>query len=227
MRILPRGRLMAASVFAVAAASAGLGTVAPAMAHHSFAMYTQQYKFSYVGAVVSIIPEFNHQVMSFVVLNAERNDFARRAPTAEQTAAGQPGSPIVMNVEMAGSAQAANQGIVERNFPPGTVISLSFYPLRSTVNENPLTDAENISGGGDIIGPIIRCPQNPARNNTWTLIPGPGQFCQDLEGSEMFGAAFGETWAGAVEWIVAATSPDGIAPVASQGEAGGFVSQNF
>lgn len=229
MRKLIGKRVIAASAIAVAAAIAGPGTVAPAMSHHSFAMYTNQYRFSFVGAVVAITPEFNHQVMSFVVVNADRTDFARRAPTPAQVAAGQPGTPVLMSTEHAGSAQAANQGLHDLNFPAGTVISVAFFPLRQTVNQNPLTHPVTSTGGGDQVGPVIRCPLHPTRN-TWTVLPPPGQFCQDLEGSQNFGggaANIGNSWDGAVEWAVAAMTPGGIGPVAAQGAALEGFSQNF
>src|SRR5690606_18145314 len=98
------------------------------------------------------------------------------------------------------------------NFPAGTVVSLAFFPLRLTVNESPLTHPVTSTGGGDQVGPIVRCPLHPTRD-TYTQLPPPGQFCQDLEGSEMFGAAMGNSWDGAVEWIVAAATPGAIPPV--------------
>jgi hypothetical protein len=193
MRKLTRNALLAAGAIGVAATGMSLAS-APAMSHHSFAMYTDLYTFSFVGVVTGLNPDNNHQVITFAVVNEDRNG----AVTTEA------GAPVLWNVEMGGASGSANQGVTAAAFASGTGISVALFPLRSAVNVSPLTSG---SGGGDMTGDLFKCDHvfNEALGRNVPVWPEPGQFCDTTENHQTF---FGPDDAtlpeDAVEWIVLA-----------------------
>ncbi len=66
-------------------------------------------------------PDANHLQIFFAVMNDERKNVVRDAS----------GAPQLWAVEMAGSAQEAEEGITVDSFPPGTVFSIAMHPLRT------------------------------------------------------------------------------------------------
>jgi hypothetical protein len=120
-------------VFAVLASAAA---VAPAFAHHSFAMYDQTKTVTWTGVVTRFVAQANHAELHFVPINPDGKPMR-----------GADGKPITWGVEMAGAAAVAQQGITVQSFPAGTVFS---------VHLNPLRDGSNF---GSRVGAIAKCPK--------------------------------------------------------------------
>jgi hypothetical protein len=138
----------------VGAALAGAVIVAtPVWAHHSFAMYDMRITKVFTGVVTRVDPAPNHLAIFFAPMNAERKNVERDAN----------GEPILWSVEMAGSAIAARQGVSVNSFPPGTIFSVGFHPLR------------NGESAGTREGGMFRCPDKTP--------PAPGMHCDSVEGS--------------------------------------------
>ena len=131
----------------------------PALAHHSFSIFNMEQTRVFTGVVTRINPDANHLQIFFVPMNEDRKAVLR----------GEDGKPVVWAVEMAGSAQAATQGISVNSLPPGTYISVALHPLRS--GEPAGNRAET--------GAIYRCPDKKA--------PAAGKHCDTVEGSLSFG----------------------------------------
>src|SRR5215468_4505680 len=97
--------------------------VAPAVAHHSFAMYDQSKTITLTGIATRFVAQANHAELHFVPLGPDGK--AMRGPD---------GKPITWGVEMAGAAAVANQGITAQSFKAGTVFSVKLNPLRDGSN---------------------------------------------------------------------------------------------
>jgi hypothetical protein len=106
---------------------------APAVAHHSFAMYDQTVTKTYTGKLTRFIPGGNHAQLIFDVLDAEGK------PVMEN------GKPMRYGVETASAAALSRQGITVDSFPVGTIFSVTFHPLR---DGKPF---------GAVNGPLIKC----------------------------------------------------------------------
>src|SRR5882672_7600371 len=130
-RKVVRGALAAALVAAAAT------VVAPAFAHHSFAIFDAEVTRVFTGVVTRVNPDANHLQIFFAPMNQERKNVERNGE----------GKPIVWAVEMAGSAQSAKDGISVNAFPPGTIFSVSLHPLR---NGDP---------AGARAGALYKCPE--------------------------------------------------------------------
>jgi hypothetical protein len=105
------------------------------------------------GVVQRVDPAPNHLAIFFATMNPDRKNVVRDAN----------GQPVIWSVEMAGSAMMARQGVSVSSFPPGTVFSVGFHPLR---NGNPAGTRE---------GGIFRCPDRTP--------PAPGMHCDSVEGN--------------------------------------------
>jgi len=129
------------SVSTLLAAAALALSVAPALAHHSFAMYDQTKTITWTGVATRFVAQANHAELHFVPLNTDGKPLR-----------GEDGKPITWGVEMAGAAAVAQQGITVQSFPAGTIFS---------VHLNPLRDGSNF---GSRVGAIAKCPgkQPPA-----------------------------------------------------------------
>ena len=110
--------------------------VAPALAHHSFAMYDQTKTVTWTGVVTRFVAQANHAEIHFVPLGPDGK--ALRGPD---------GKPISWGVEMAGAAAVAQQGVTVASFPAGTIFS---------VRLNPLRDGSNF---GSRVGALAKCPK--------------------------------------------------------------------
>lgn len=106
---------------------------APALAHHSFAMYDMTQTKSATGRLIRFIPGANHAQLHFELIDAEGRTVMKD------------GKPSVMGVEMASAAQLARQGVTVDEFPLGTIITVAYHPLR---DGRPL---------GALAGELIRC----------------------------------------------------------------------
>jgi hypothetical protein len=110
--------------------------VAPALAHHSFAMYDQTKVVTLTGVMTRFVAQANHAEIHFVPLGPDGKPLR-----------GSDGKPITWGVEMAGAAAVANQGITVAAFPAGTIFS---------VRLNPLRDGSNF---GSRVGALAKCPK--------------------------------------------------------------------
>jgi hypothetical protein len=126
---------------------------APAVAHHSFAIFNNEITKVFTGVVTRVNPDANHLQVFFAPMNAERTNVER----------GPDGKPVIWAVEMTGSAQAAKDGISVASFPPGTIFSVGLHPLRSGEN------------AGAREGNLYQCPAKKP--------PAPGKHCDSVEGS--------------------------------------------
>jgi hypothetical protein len=125
--------MMKKTVFAILASAV---CVAPALAHHSFAMFDQTKTVTWTGVATRFVAQANHAELHFVPLGPDGKALR-----------GADGKPITWGVEMAGAAAVAQQGITVQSFPAGTIFS---------VRMNPLRDGGNF---GSRVGAIAKCPK--------------------------------------------------------------------
>jgi Family of unknown function (DUF6152) len=132
-----------------------------AQAHHSFASYNMESTLVFTGVVTRINPDANHLQIFFAPMNDERKNVQRDAE----------GKPVIWAVEMAGSAQAAKDGISVNSFPAGTIFSVTLHPLR---------DGKTAGTRGGPNGEIYKCPVKTP--------PAAGKHCDSVAGSVTIGA---------------------------------------
>jgi hypothetical protein len=135
----------------------GLLVAAPLQAHHSFAGFDMTKTRVMTGVVTRVNPDANHLQIYFAPMNDERKNVQRDAAS----------KPLLWQVEMAGSAASAADGISVSAFPPGTVISVALHPSR------------NGDMAGFREGPLFKCPERTP--------PKPGKHCDSVDGSVSFG----------------------------------------
>jgi hypothetical protein len=123
-------------VAALATLAFGL-PAAPAMSHHSFAMYDQARVVAFTGVVTRFVAQPNHAEIHFVPLGKDGKPMR-----------GADGKFVAWGIEMAGAAAVANEDITVKTFAPGTIFS---------VNLNPLRDGKNF---GSRTGAIYKCPKD-------------------------------------------------------------------
>jgi hypothetical protein len=136
---------------------AGAALATSVQAHHSFSIFDSTVTKVFTGVVTRVNPDVNHLQIFFAVMNEERTNVIRN----------EKGEPVVWAVEMAGSAQAAREGISVNAFPPRTVMSVGLHPLRSG------------DPAGDRVGALIQCPPNTP--------PKAGKHCDSVEGHKVIG----------------------------------------
>jgi hypothetical protein len=144
---------------AVTSALVGLAG-APAVAHHSFAMYDQTKLLVLTGVVYQFVAQANHAELHLYLIG----------PDSKLEKDGD-GKPHPYGVEMAGAAAIAQQGITAESMKPGTIISVKVNPLRDG------TDFGSKAGNSA----IAKCP--------WKTPPAPGKTCDTVQGSELLGSA--------------------------------------
>ena len=151
---------MAAGVAALAAVFA-----APALSHHSFAMYDQNKVVTLTGVVRQFVPQANHAEIHFLLL----------APDHKSLATGKDGKNVEWGIEMAGTAQLERQGVTAKTFGPGTVISVKLNPLR---------DGSNFGAQVRNTG-LVKCPVDPATKKP--TLPAAGKHCDSVQGHTITG----------------------------------------
>jgi hypothetical protein len=92
--------------------------IAPALSHHSFAMYDQQQTKTFTGKLTRYVPGGNHSQLIFDVIDNEGK------PVVEN------GKPLRWGVETASAAAMARQGVTVDSFPIGTILTVTLHPLR-------------------------------------------------------------------------------------------------
>jgi hypothetical protein len=143
--------------FALAATGA-LTSLTPAEAHHSFAMYDTTKPTAVTGILTRTSPDAFHFQMFIAQLNMERTKVLRDKS----------GQPIIWVVELRDTAAVAATGITESSFPPGTIVSVGFYPLR-----------DGKPGGTRNELGVYRCPDKTP--------PAAGKMCDSVAGSKPYG----------------------------------------
>jgi hypothetical protein len=144
----------------IAAALAVLGT--PLLAHHSFAPFDQTKVRIVTGVVTRVNPDANHLQIYFAPMNDERRNVQRDDAN----------NPVIYEVEMAGSAASAADGVSVASFPQGTVFSVAYNPTR------------NGDKKGLRQGPMYKCPVGA---NGKPVPPKAGQHCDAVEGNTKIG----------------------------------------
>ena len=149
------------TIAAITAVIAVTVFVAPAIAHHSFAMYDQSKTVTWTGIATRFVAQANHAELHFVPLGPDGKPMR-----------GSDGKPITWGVEMAGAAAVAQQGITASSFAAGTIFSVKLNPLR---------DGSNF---GSRVGAIAKCPMD---NNGKPQIPAAGKHCDSVTGNQILG----------------------------------------
>ena len=124
---------------ALLAVVASVACVAPALAHHSFAMFDQTKTMTWTGVATRFVAQANHAELHFVPLGPDGKAIRDKD-----------GKPISWGVEMQGAAAVAQQGITVQSFSAGTIFSVHLSPLR---------DGGNF---GSRVGAIAKCPKGKA-----------------------------------------------------------------
>ena len=96
---------------------------APAVAHHSFAMYDVTKSKTLTGMLTRFLPGANHAQILFSLLD-EKGKVVVDAK----------GKPVMWGVEFGPAARIARQGVTVKAFPPGTIITVTVHPLRDGRN---------------------------------------------------------------------------------------------
>ena len=141
-----------------AAAVVAGAVVAPALAHHSFAMYDQTKTVILTGVTTQFIAQANHAELHLFLIGPD----GKLVKDKE-------GKNVDYGVELAGAAAMAEQGITGETFPAGTIFSIKVNPMR---------DGSNFGSraGGSA---IAKCP--------WKKPPTPGKACDSVDGHELIG----------------------------------------
>ena len=100
----------------------GIAT-APALAHHSFAMYDTTIKKTMTGKLIRFVVGANHSQFILETLNPDGS--------ANLDANGK---PVVWTVETTAAAQLVRQNITVETFKIGTIFTITFSPLRDGRN---------------------------------------------------------------------------------------------
>jgi len=95
-----------------------LTLTAPALAHHSFAMYDMTQTRTATGKLIRFVPGANHAQLYFELLDAEGKAITKDGKT------------LVMGVETGSAVQLARLGVTVDAFPVGTIIGVVYHPLR-------------------------------------------------------------------------------------------------
>ena len=119
MKTTTRRALVAAGI---AIALIGIVT-APAVAHHSFAMYDTSIEKTMTGKLMRFVVGANHSQYVFQVVNPDGS-----------LALDSKGNPLIWNVETGAAAQIARAGITVESFKIGTIFTVTFSPLRDGRN---------------------------------------------------------------------------------------------
>lgn len=150
-------------IFAAGALLCTAVLVAPALSHHSFAMYDQSKTVTLTGVVKQFVAQANHAELHFYLLAPDRKGIAKAAN----------GKYVEWGVEMAGAAAVAQQGITATTFGVGTVFSVKLNPLRDGTNFGSRT------------GAIAKCPVDPSTNKP--KLPAADKHCDSVPGNTLSG----------------------------------------
>jgi hypothetical protein len=151
-------RVTSITVVAALAAPFGATLIAPARAHHSFAMYDEKKTYVLTGVVTRVSPDPSHLSIFFSPLNEARDAVVRDGS----------GKPVTWSVELRSAAQVAKDGVTVQGFAPGTIFSIGLHPLRN-----------GLPGGGRGGYGLFKCPPKTP--------PLPGKHCDSVEDATSHG----------------------------------------
>jgi hypothetical protein len=120
MKTTTRRARLAAGIAALALLTI---VTAPALAHHSFAMYDTSIEKTMTGKLIRFVVGANHSQFVFQVVNPDGS-----------LAENGNGAPLIWNVETGAAAQIARAGITVESFKIGTIFTITFSPLRDGRN---------------------------------------------------------------------------------------------
>jgi hypothetical protein len=106
---------------------------APALSHHSFAMYDQTTTKTMTGKLTRYVPGANHAQLLFVVVDNDGNVVTKDS------------KPVQWGVETGSAAAMSRLGVAPATFPEGTFFTVKLFPLR---------DGRNF---GALAGMLIQC----------------------------------------------------------------------
>lgn len=115
------------------------GFLSPAFSHHSFAMYDMTAEKTVTGKLVRFIPGANHAQILFTLIDENG------ASVLDEK-----GEEIIWGVEMGPAARISGQGVTVKNFPVGTVLTVTLNPLRDGRNFGALADAGMTKCGSEL-----------------------------------------------------------------------------
>jgi hypothetical protein len=95
---------------------------APALSHHSFAMYDQTTTKTMTGKLTRYVPGANHAQLIFVVVDNTG------------TVVMKDGKPLQWGVETGSAAAMSRMGVAPATFPEGTFFTVKMFPLRDGRN---------------------------------------------------------------------------------------------
>ena len=130
---MSNGTRRVATVAGVVGAMVLAVMVAPALSHHSFAMYDQTTTRIMTGKLTRYVPGANHAQLIFQVLDEEGK------PALKD------GKPVTWGVEAGSAVAMSRRGVTRDAFPEGTIFTVRLYPLR---------DGRNF---GALAGMLITC----------------------------------------------------------------------
>ena len=129
----------------------GIAT-APALAHHSYAMYDTAVRKTLTGKLVRFIIGANHSQFVMEVLNPDGS-----AVMDKET-----GKPMVWQIETTSASQLDRQDINVHTFQYGTIFTITFSPLRNGKNGG----AQQPTAGALLIMCGMKMPQGGCNENT-------------------------------------------------------------
>jgi hypothetical protein len=100
----------------------GIAT-APAVAHHSFAMYDTAVKKTMTGKLIRFVVGANHSQYVMEVVNPDGTPMLNDQ-----------GKPVTWTVETGAASQLSRQGITVETFKVGSIFTITFSPLRDGRN---------------------------------------------------------------------------------------------
>jgi hypothetical protein len=118
-------------------------------------MYDQSQVQTLTGKLTRFIPAANHAQMIFELLEADGTPVLDAA-----------GKPALWGVETGPAARIAQQGVTPKNFPAGTIVTVTLNPLR---NGKPFGA---LSNGTSIVHCGMTMPQGGCTAETGTIYLG-------------------------------------------------------
>jgi len=91
-----------------------------AESHHSFAMYDRNKSVTMTGKLTRFIPGSNHAQIIFEVVGPDG-----------QVEVDENGEPVIWGFETGPAASIAKEGVSVKNFPRGTILSVTLSPMRN------------------------------------------------------------------------------------------------
>ncbi len=119
------------------AALLGSIVAAPAVSHHSFAMYDREKTRTLTGQLTRFVPGANHAQLIFQLVG----------PGGEPLLA-ENGDPLLWGVETGPARALAREGITVASFPLGTVLTVTLNPLRDGRNFGALASGARLINCG-------------------------------------------------------------------------------